>query len=204
MKIKCFFCQKYTINMKFHRKVCKEYRQIFDDVFYNCIMPLVRLDKLNDCINKNLYKLLSRQKYIFNDNWNIERSYYNDSEAIYFFQNWEFVGGCNSYLCELSKVEYFIKECFKKKKLKIKNKFISLGRQNLKTISFFDTEFSYFAFFYHKYTRGQVKIYGFTCIDLEVAENILNPKGIEMIFHIATIYESIKAIKKKLINIYNE
>jgi hypothetical protein len=189
--------------MSYHRKVCKDYRQISEDVFNNCVMPLVRLDKLKDCINKNLYKLLLTQRgHVLNDNWHMRDSFYNDLKGIYFFQNWDFFGNHHCYKCELKCVEDLIDECFKKNNTKVNNMFVSLGRYNIKYFSYFDKEFNYLAFFYHKYTKGRKKTYGYTAIDLATAENILEPKGVDMVFNIATIYESIKAIKKRLNNIY--
>ena len=64
MKFKCFFCKHYTINIKFHIKRCEKFRQISDDVFYNCILSLVRLDKLKDRINKKTNILFRRNHVI--------------------------------------------------------------------------------------------------------------------------------------------
>ena len=57
MKNKCFFCNKYSINIKNHIKnQCINFIQISDDVFYNYIISFVRLQKITDCVNRKLRK----------------------------------------------------------------------------------------------------------------------------------------------------
>lgn len=198
MKIKCFFCEKYSINIKKHIKVCKDFRQLSDDVFNNCILSLVRLEKLKECINKKMY-------YLFNGNYfNKDNtiSFYNDLNKFYFNQKWfiENISHKDCWKCEYKDIELFIIDSFKNNNLD--NILITLGNKNIKSISIFNNDFSKIGIFFHKYTKKNIKSYYFSIIEISMLENLLNSKGINNLFEVATIYNSFKLIKKNLNNIY--
>jgi hypothetical protein len=198
MKLKCFFCEKYTVNMKFHVKRCNEFRQISSDVFNNCILSFYRLDKLKHCINMKMYNFVNQQ--------NILKSYpsfINNENDLYLNTTWTFIGCDRSYT-----YTYFINVFQNYTKRFPTNKnyiyLISATKYNLKFFTIIDKSFEKIIFFFHKYTKKSNKVYGLICFNINTMEKYLNIKGIDLMFDIANIYMSLINLKKKLNNIYNE
>lgn len=57
MRVKCFFCNKYTSSMKYHKKKCKDFRQLSKDVFLYEILPRFMTEKKKKDMLKNLSNL---------------------------------------------------------------------------------------------------------------------------------------------------
>lgn len=198
MKTKCFFCNRYSINIKFHIKRCKKYRQLSNDVFYNCILSFIRLERLKDCINKRLYTLTKNQNKLFK----YIPSVVNNVDNLFFNSGWTFVGCQCTYISHVEILSNYIKKKFPSNEENIY--LLSANKHNLKFFTIVDKYFTRIIFFYHKYTKRTNKVYGIFCFNINTIERYLNLAGIDLMFDIANGYMSLISLKKKIDNIYNE